>query len=420
MPRGFIPPAKVEEKEYKLGSLGGPVLQPNGHGWEQFLPPAENQDLNAIDPCDCVSFGSSHQTSTMMNRLFGVKDTYSERFLAIGSHTRPPGVDPQTVYEFERKSGFIPDASLPFSPDINTLEKYYSPDPLTPDLLAQGQNWLSQYSFQHQWVASGSTVDPLVLANELQYGVLAGAVYAWAFDDEKQLYVRPPGAQDCHWVTIFDYEPNVCFYIFDSYENNIKKLDWLFGFSYVKRVLIAKVDNSLTPAKKNAILAWLAAAAQWCYQVIVALKSNPDAPVVPSVPPPPDSIPPEIPSMIPVSNFAAAIQDYEGYVPSSRSYRNCNPGNLRFTELTSQLGATGKDADGFCIFPTYQVGLAALCKFIVLAKSDKLKEYHNCTIKSFFQAYAPSGDRNDPLAYAAYVALKIGAKVDDMLKNILV
>jgi len=52
--------------------------------------------------------------------------------------------------------------------------------------------------------------------------------------------------------------------------------------------------------------------------------------------------------------FCEAIKEHEGWYPGSRSYRNKNPGNIKYI---GQKRAVGQDSGGFCIFETYTDGL---------------------------------------------------------------
>ncbi len=58
-----------------------------------------------------------------------------------------------------------------------------------------------------------------------------------------------------------------------------------------------------------------------------------------------------------INTFCSAIKEHEGYYTGSRSFRNKNPGNLRYIQ---QMGTIGRDANGFAIFQTYQKGWDAL------------------------------------------------------------
>lgn len=105
-----------------------------------------------------------------------------------------------------------------------------------------------------------------------------------------------------------------------------------------------------------------------------------------------------------VSTLAAAIQTFEGYYPGTRSYRNNNPGNIKFA---SQPGATGQDDKGFAIFDSFSSGWTALITLI----QKRIKQHPNWTILDFFMSYAPPSDNNDTSGYASFVAKAVGAPI---------
>lgn len=87
-----------------------------------------------------------------------------------------------------------------------------------------------------------------------------------------------------------------------------------------------------------------------------------------------------------------AIQTAEGWFPGSRSYRNNNPGNLRYA---GQAGATGADDSGFAIFDSYDDGFAALINQLQLDASRN----PNWTLQDFVNNYAPPSDNNNDTTY---------------------
>lgn len=115
--------------------------------------------------------------------------------------------------------------------------------------------------------------------------------------------------------------------------------------------------------------------------------------------------------------WADAIQTHEGWFPGSRSYRNNNPGNLRYV---GQKLAIGKDSANFCIFRTYQDGRSTLEQMLVNAATGKSSVYNpEMTLLDFFNKYAPSEDNNNPGAYAADVAKRIGVSVETQIKTLV-
>lgn len=118
--------------------------------------------------------------------------------------------------------------------------------------------------------------------------------------------------------------------------------------------------------------------------------------------------------------WAKAIQEHEGWYPGSRSQRNNNPGNLRFTGYVQGLGATGKDGSNFAIFPSADRGFAALCQFLRDAAEGKLIPYKgDPTLRQFYRVYAPANDNNQPDTYAAVVASKVGVDVDTHISQLI-
>jgi hypothetical protein len=102
--------------------------------------------------------------------------------------------------------------------------------------------------------------------------------------------------------------------------------------------------------------------------------------------------------------YASTIQTIEGWYPGSKSYRNNNPGNLKFAD---QPGATGADPQGFAIFPDYKTGFNALHRQVGLDAKRGL------SIQEFTDKYAPAQDGNDPKSYAAVLAAAVGKRPTD-------
>lgn len=101
-------------------------------------------------------------------------------------------------------------------------------------------------------------------------------------------------------------------------------------------------------------------------------------------------------SSIPFEALAKAIQYHEGWYEGSRSWRNNNPGNLRYA---GQMKAIGMDNQGFAIFATYGDGFDAL---IAQLKLDALR-HPEWTLVDFLSNYAPSSDGNNVSAYVSSV-----------------
>jgi len=117
-----------------------------------------------------------------------------------------------------------------------------------------------------------------------------------------------------------------------------------------------------------------------------------------------------------LEKWADAIQWYEGWYEGSRSYRNNNPGNIKFVGQKRAIGSDGI----FCIFATYEDGRQELIDLLIRAATGKSKFYNpEMTIIEFYNVYAPSSDNNNPNAYGTAIAKRIGVPVSTKIKDLL-
>jgi hypothetical protein len=230
---GFIEPEKIKPEDYIFGTIQGNPIVPDGQ-WNEWLPDFECQLNDYLDTQNCTGFGSTNMIEVYLRKVFGINENYSDRAVGINAGTHPPGNNPHTVLESIRKTGLVDEKELPF--DVDSIEKYYSPNPLPSELKNKCVAWLDKYVLRHEWV--DGTTEAMIEA--LKYSPLGVGVYAWAIDDDTFLYVRPKGRGDGHWCVIYGYEYGKFWKCFDSYDNSIKYLDWNFGFKWVKRIYIGQ------------------------------------------------------------------------------------------------------------------------------------------------------------------------------------
>ena len=167
---------------------------------------------------------------------------FSERALAIASDTNPSvGADPHRAAEAARKQlGFGPEEVLPFNESVKSVEEFYSPKPLTKEIIAEGRKFFDKYELKHEWVWTYSqNLSPIEkkerLEEALTKGTVCVSVYAWA-KNEHGLYFKPPGSRDTHWTMLLSSsEEN--YKVYDSYVDDdtfVKPLDPLFDFGISK------------------------------------------------------------------------------------------------------------------------------------------------------------------------------------------
>jgi hypothetical protein len=127
-----------------------------------------------------------------------------------------------------------------------------------------------------------------------------------------------------------------------------------------------------------------------------------------------------------LEDWGKAIEQFEDYVlPGGRyrngklapngsiSYRNRNPGNVRWSKY--QISN-----NGYSIFKDYATGWKALLFQLQIAANGKSAVYRpDMNLRQFFEKYAPSLDDNYPEEYAAFVAKALGVPVSTQIKDLL-
>lgn len=114
-----------------------------------------------------------------------------------------------------------------------------------------------------------------------------------------------------------------------------------------------------------------------------------------------------------ISIMAEAIKQFEGWYPTSISYTNNNPGNLKYA---NQPYAIGQDSYGHAIFDSYEHGWNALIAQLEAIFQNKYPDLYttDMTLYDLFARYATGNSTQ----YAEFVASKLGVDPDTQLKNL--
>lgn len=89
------------------------------------------------------------------------------------------------------------------------------------------------------------------------------------------------------------------------------------------------------------------------------------------------------------------------------SWRNNNPGNIKFGPFAKANEAIGAGAGNHAVFPTYLIGKQAIYNLLFTNQ----RKYSTMPLKSVIAMYAPVDDpnaKNNPKKYAEYLASAIG------------
>jgi hypothetical protein len=105
--------------------------------------------------------------------------------------------------------------------------------------------------------------------------------------------------------------------------------------------------------------------------------------------------------------------DGSGFIRTggSRTWRNMNPGAIRYGEFSRQYGACGK-AGGFAVFPTEEHGMNALKALLTSPK------YINLTVAKAIYKWAPPSDNNNTKLYQIHVQKITGIPLNKKLSQL--
>lgn len=116
-----------------------------------------------------------------------------------------------------------------------------------------------------------------------------------------------------------------------------------------------------------------------------------------------------------IEEWATAIEHWENAPATSN-----NPGNLKYSSLTAQWGATkgrrATDGGSFCQFASYDQGFNALCQFLTLGAKDQLAAFHSArTLGEFTKVYAG----NPSQGYINGIATALGVSLNTLVSSFL-
>lgn len=390
-----------DPRAYKLGAIELPktVLRTDGQ-WGKYLPSQELQHRPSYDTFGCTVFGTENAQQILEIFHNGITHEYAERYNYNLVKISPPGADPHDVAESFRNDGVLSAQLLPMP---ETYEAYQTPRPMTQSLISQGI--AHPWELRHQWVWQKSIdkeTRTRLIKEYLTYSPLCVAVTAWKLGPDGT-YVDD-GQSNTHWTVLYGYNDKGWF-IFDSYLPHLKLLSFDHNIECAKRYQLVPSTRKERVSIMQKIINAIAA-------LIGLLKPEPVP--VPTPPPVTPPVPPEPQITASVTGMADAIETYEGYFPPSSAYpkgstswRNKNPGNIK------------SNKGNFLKFATYEAGYFALCDYIKRVGRGEHKAYpKNCTIKKFFEVYAPVSDNNDPTPYGVFVADRLNVSTDFLIKDL--
>ena len=219
------------QKDHWLGAIGD-IIVPD-RDWRPYMGRLELQRRNGLETNGCTNFNTDHALEMLLKQK-GVTYNSSDRYSHIRTGTSQNGNTAQNVIETTRKYiGLIPEGTLGFTDDVDTWDEYKSG--LLFGHKKLGAQFLSKWEINHSWVVDGSETNwQDAMYDALQFSPLGAAVQAWS--EDQGMYVRR--GQDTHWTVIVGAKKGSYWRVCDSYDPQLKKLEWNYYFDRVKQYSI--------------------------------------------------------------------------------------------------------------------------------------------------------------------------------------
>ena len=239
---GLIPEndlGPTDDRDFVLGTATETkkiVLSPE-RDYTFALPKVELQYGYGFDTGCCVTFSALNTVETYVKARYGLDWNKSDRFTAVRSGTTIYGNSFGVVAESIRKDGLVDEAQWPWTPDINTWDKYMAP--VSPEVIALGRKNASQVDLKHEWVGWGGSNTEL-LWEALLYGPQQVSVHTWGklVNGVYQRFENAEKIPTNHGVMLFGGEYGKSWKIFDHYDKSIKTMAWDYYFGSSKQFFI--------------------------------------------------------------------------------------------------------------------------------------------------------------------------------------
>lgn len=401
--QNFIyPEIKSEARKYGASFFSRPIVKPDGD-YRKNLPPEEEQRRYGVEPSTCFLFAQLHADATYEEAIFGEHDNnYAERFPAQFAGGTPYGGDPIRGADTIFDRGSIPEASMPFTDDVNSWEEYTSWKGVDMNKVIEEGKVDKTKKGRYGVVLFERNVPLASKYTLLEQGLQRGVpcISVWGVQEGDTYAMKPQGVSDTHMieVTYVDKEKKQI-HILDTYLPLQKILPANYNPDFA---MVRYVEKKNTDQEKLTLIQLILQKINEALNLITQVfqkrieDTSMDSPVINIIEPTTDFL----------HDFAKAIEQYEGFYKGSRSYRNNNSGNCRFSPIgyLPIYGEVKRDADNYAIFPTYELGflyLKNLCK-------HKIEKNPTWNFVDFFHWFAPTEDNNKPLIYAGWVGKKVG------------
>jgi len=230
---------------FKGVSRSNNVIVNEAGDWTDFLPPVEYQSGFGFDSFSCVSFSALNCLETLL-KAQGIFFNASDRWLAKMSGTTGAGNTVWAVADAIRKCGLVTEQDWPYDrATMNSWDTFYSDIP--KEIQDLGKKFLEMYEVNYENVRYAD------IKEALKYAPLQVGVYAW-LSPVNGIYPCDHDKSQNHLVELFKIDADGYYYIYDHYNQSIKKLDKGFKFGSVVRYSIKPNQKPMLQLENNTLV----------------------------------------------------------------------------------------------------------------------------------------------------------------------
>lgn len=346
-----------EFSAYILGKSKMPFIPYVDDGdWRPHAPRFEHQ-APRYETSACTAFTVENQIQFFMKGVYNEEVDLSENFLALVTPIPVgKGVDPQKTYEAVRHEGMVPNDVLPMPRNIRD---WTDTTRLTKSILAKGQYWLQQHTYQHEWLWNSAGNRPAnyieILKEALKTSPIGISVSAWETEIDQwgnEVYVSR-GSVNNHKTLLVHIDKENYPWVYDSYEPHDKRLAKDHNIRRAKRIWINKktVPAMATHIRilKNIIKLLMGQEKDILYYANAAINSGYD-------PTPNDEYLDEVSCAWSISKLENDVDPNFKRIPGTWTLNEYYASNPKFTRVTVPIPGTriicatipGKPIQGHC------------------------------------------------------------------------
>lgn len=167
---------KKRPTNFQYGAVDKQVLMPE-RDWTYLQPECEIQKTEKVDLMNCVTQASINAISLILQKKFGIKENWSQRFTAKMSGTTTRGNSLYAVANSIRNDGIVLEVDWSYNKMMSWMQYYAEPYYAVKQ---KGKKFILEFDVSYEFIPTNKDT----LKDALQYACPVVIGYAWAKEGE--------------------------------------------------------------------------------------------------------------------------------------------------------------------------------------------------------------------------------------------